>query len=286
MGLAPRPGVPHSRASLAKASRVAASIVHAGEVSSTNDLARALFAPGAPKAPNAPAPDMDPAVHLVLADVQTRGRGRLGRTWASVPDSSLTASFVVGLSPGFLSSEGAGWVTTAAGLAAIGALRAVDPSLPLSLKWPNDVLCDGRKLGGILCELAGPPTDVAVVVVGVGMNLFVSADRLPTPIATSLQLHARCLPAFEELRDELCAGIADGLGSLLGLLLREGSEPLRERATRESHTLGRDVEVGLAGGEVLRGRAVALTPAAALELELPDGTRRVVTAGDVGALPA
>ncbi len=127
------------------------------EVESTNDIALKLCASGAPEGTS------------VLADFQTAGRGRRGRTWFSPPGSGLYLSVIV--RPGD-SVRTLSLLTLAAGVAAADAV-ATTSGLPVELKWPNDLVCGRpwRKLGGLLCESVGPGASVDAVVVGIGANL-------------------------------------------------------------------------------------------------------------------
>lgn len=251
---------------------------------STNDEARALF--GVPSA----GPLL---LGAVVADVQTRGRGRLGRAWVSGQATSLMASFAVAVPQELLRGPRAGWLTLAAGLATADALRACVPAgseaaRTLAVKWPNDVYCVGRKISGVLSEVAGTADGLVAVVVGIGANLLVPADRLPTPTSTSLQLHADGLPAFDLLRDQVCAGICEGLRRWVGALA-EGDESqlrlLRQRLSACDWTCGRHVVCHLAAGRTVEGTAGRVLDDGSLPVTTADGHVVVVTSGDVGVCP-
>ena len=187
-----------------------------GRVDFGTDARAAVSVSGEHSTPPIPVPATVP-VAVVVADRQTAGRGRLDHTWTSRPGESFTVSFVVRI-PRVVAADPQvnGWLTMIAGHAALDALRALIPDAPdgsaggsaadrLRLKWPNDLFCDGRKLGGILTELVVPPAspaapladdkpdppmpeDDVAIVIGIGINLSTPADRLPTPQATSLHL--------------------------------------------------------------------------------------------------
>ena len=187
-----------------------------GRVDFGTDARAAVSVSGEHSTPPIPVPATVP-VAVVAADRQTSGRGRLDHTWTSRPGESFTVSFVVRI-PRVVAADPQvnGWLTMIAGHAALDALRALIPDAPdgsaggsaadrLRLKWPNDLFCDGRKLGGILTELVVPPAspaapladdkpdppmpeDDVAIVIGIGINLSTPADRLPTPQATSLHL--------------------------------------------------------------------------------------------------
>lgn len=222
---------------------------------------------------------------------------------------SLTASFVLALPASLMRGSDSGLLTLAAGLAVLDALRdvvvgagglgvagdlgvagnaggaahAVDgagtavaarPAQLLGLKWPNDVYLAGRKLAGILSEVAFSDADDVGVVVGVGANLLVAADRLPTPLSTSLQLHFDGLPPFAELRDRLCAGIARGLRRQMGALAFGGEtarDELVSRVNVENVLRGHPVTVELAAGRRVEGVAGDVRADGSLEVLPADG---------------
>ncbi|MEU2032143.1 biotin--[acetyl-CoA-carboxylase] ligase [Nocardia amamiensis] len=127
-------------------------------------------------------PGIDHAV--LLAEAQEHGRGRHARTWVSPPRAQISMSVLVrlrGIDPATL-----GWLSLLTGVAVVDALR-VTAGVPAELKWPNDVLIDGRKVAGILAEVAAG-AGAPVVVVGVGLNVSLTEAELPVPHATSLVL--------------------------------------------------------------------------------------------------
>ncbi len=113
-----------------------------------------------------------PAGSVVVADRQTAGRGSRGRSWLASPESSLTFSLLWRFDCGL---EGLSGLSLAVGVAVVYALEACGAS-GITLKWPNDILHDDAKLGGILVELQGE-TDSSLAVIGIGLNL-----RLPENI--------------------------------------------------------------------------------------------------------
>lgn len=125
---------------------------------------------------------------LVCADHQTEGRGRLDRLWFSPPGLNIYASLIKAL-PEAASLQNAGWIPLLAGLAILQALEK-STKLSLDLKWPNDILSHGRKLGGILCETATDFSGKRWVVIGFGINVNQTKISLPLELqetATSLQ---------------------------------------------------------------------------------------------------
>ena len=143
------------------------------EVGSTNDVALTLAAAGAVEGTT------------VLADHQRAGRGRLGRTWFSPPGAGLYLTAIV--RPGI-----ATWLpltTLGAGVAVARALTTVS-ALPIGLKWPNDLVIGQpwRKIGGVLCESSGSGAEIDALVVGIGVNLELSATPPElTAVASSIE---------------------------------------------------------------------------------------------------
>ena len=143
-------------------------------VGSTNDLARRLAEEGAP------------AGTTVLADEQVAGRGRAGRSWSSPPGLGLWVSMVA--RPGVLAEPGL--LPLVVGLEVARALDAFAAPDMVCIKWPNDLLLGGRKLGGILCEAAWSGGAPSFVVVGVGINVRHERGDFPQELrdaATSLR---------------------------------------------------------------------------------------------------
>lgn len=311
------------------ATRCPHALIHLARVGSTNDYAKEHYRLGAGRevqaddlagpllaaARSAAAGGLPLPVDVVVADEQTAGRGRLDRTWQSRSGETLVASLVAAVPARMLVELGGGWLTSACGLTCLDGLRAVlrqsgldgtveppdielpGPSLALRLKWPNDLFCGGKKLGGILCELvpgalAPNGEGFVCVVLGIGINLLTPAERLPLVTATSLAVElgpaAGALPAFACLREDLLTSIARGLGQLLGELVAhpaKTTEALLLRLREESCTLGKRVEVNCGGDRRVTGVALDILPDTALLVRTDAGEELPITAGDVGVLP-
>jgi BirA family biotin operon repressor/biotin-[acetyl-CoA-carboxylase] ligase len=211
---------------------------HLRETTSTNEHARALATAGAPHGT------------LVTAGHQTAGRGRQGRTWTAPPGQALLLSLVVrGLDPLLPLRTGLA-VADLAGAAA-------------RVKWPNDVLVEGRKVAGVLVE--SRPQE-GWTVVGVGVNAAVDLAAMPEELrATAGSLGRRDLEG--------------ALNELLGHLERRFAEPVQDAlaALRERDALlGR--AIAWPGGE---GVGAGIDEGGALRVRLPDGRETTVTAGEV-----
>lgn len=289
-----------ARTRMPRTSRTADMTIWRAEVDSTNTVARNLLA-----GRNLPTHGAGVSIAVVAADRQTAGRGRLGRQWVARPGESSTVTYATVL-PQSAATDPAvnGWLQMIAGLATMDALDAVcaqagarplhGDDCRMMLKWPNDVFCHDHKLAGILAELVPLPDDGGAgegpmigVLFGIGVNLNIPADRLPTALATSLQLHRGPLPAADALLDAIAAHTVEALRSRLTPFIadpRAGAAKLHDETAAVCWTLGRRVEARLTDGTVVRGRAVALNADASLTIIGDDGTPHMVHTGDVGVL--
>ncbi len=205
---------------------------------------------------------------VAVADAQTAGRGRLGRTWIAPPGASLLTSALL---DGSVPVEERHLVVVAAALAAIDAVESQCGFRP-RLKWPNDLVVGDRKLAGLLAEA---PTKRAVIV---GMGLNVDWDAFPPELAataTACNREGRSAP-----RETLLAAWLRGLDGRLQALADDGARSLRSDNIAASATLGREVRVERAN-DVLVGEAIALTELGHLVVRAADGAEHTVSAGDV-----
>lgn len=210
---------------------------------------------------------------VIAAESQVAGRGRLGRTWQSLPGAALT--FSVLLRPAPVPIRARGWVPLLAGVAVARALGQVT-GLDARLKWPNDVLADG-KLAGILAEQVSD-----AIVVGVGINVRGRSENLPVATATSLELHSMGDIDRAELLAAILAEIqrwylpwrATGTGDA-------DACGLRAEYLRLSATVGGDVRVILPGGRELSGTATGVDASGCLVVRSRAGEPVSVTAGEV-----
>ncbi|MBM3267446.1 MAG: biotin--[acetyl-CoA-carboxylase] ligase [Candidatus Sericytochromatia bacterium] len=197
---------------------------------------------------------------VVLADRQTGGRGQHGRAWVS-PAGGLYASILLGpevVSPVFTLLAG---VAVAEGCEAAGATG-------VGLKWVNDLVYAGRKLGGILAEVVHRRR----AILGIGLNLA------PVAVPEAAWLEEATGGPVDRLA--LLEGIVARLAAGLQRRERGGQQAVLEAWAARSVTLGRDVRVE-SGGEILIGRATGLDEDGRLVLELPGGLLRPVASGTV-----
>lgn len=214
----------------------------------------------------------EPAGLVLATDHQTAGRGRLGRTWTAPAGSSIAMSVL--LQP---TRDPAGWtwLPLLAGLAVADSLRAV-ADVPAVLKWPNDVLVDGAKICGILAERVDT-TGGPLCVLGMGINVHLTAAELPVPTATSL---AVLRPDQRPVRAEIMATVLAAL-ALLYHRWEDGrdAELSREYEAR-CDTLGRAVRVQHADGSTTEGEAVGIDADGRLQVRTKAG-QQTFAAGDV-----
>ena len=200
---------------------------------------------------------------VVVADSQTRGRGRLGRRWVSPPGKNVYVSLL--LRPDIL-PDGAPNLSLVAGVALADALEGL--GVPGALKWPNDLYLGDRKAAGILAEMSADPDRVRHVVIGVGINVNMDAGDFPPEIsgrATSLRIHTgRTFP-----RAEVLARFLDAFDDRYGEFLAGGFAALRERWDRRDFLRGRRVRLRRGRGEGW-GVAGGVDPDGALRFR-PDG---------------
>ena len=213
----------------------------------------------------------------ISARTQTAGRGRRGREWVS-PAGNLMTTLL--LSPETTAPVAAGLSFVAALAVHDAVTRWVPPQLA-RLKWPNDVLVDGRKISGILLESASTAdtSDLPWLAVGIGINLA-SAPSVANYPATFVNEHGNAPDALEAL-----SVLAMAWNERFRLWQREGFEPIRRAWLEVATGLGHKIEVRLAQESVI-GTFDTIVSDGALQLTLPSGESRVVTAGEVFFTPA
>jgi BirA family biotin operon repressor/biotin-[acetyl-CoA-carboxylase] ligase len=234
-------------------------------VGSTNDFLKERAREGAPE------------WSAVVAECQTRGRGRGGRAWLS-PAGNLFLSVL--LRPR-LPPESAGVLPLVVGVAAAEA--AGEWGVDVRLKWPNDLLARDRKLGGILVEASAGTEGLETVVVGIGVNLALDPAVAPPALhatLTSVKAESGRDPGVAAA----AAAVLDRLAVWYDALARDGPpSALAAWRARSVPWWGRAVEAR-SGDVVLRGVARGLDGRGALILDLDDGSRRAVLSGEVREL--
>ncbi len=232
-------------------------------VPSTNDLAKELARKDAPEGT------------VILADRQTGGRGRLGRSFHSPSGMGIYMSVI--LRPKCQPSE-LMHLTCATAQAMCDAVERAASIRP-GIKWINDLVWQKKKLGGILTELILTPAgDLDSAVVGIGINCSQAAEDFPPelrPIATSLLLAS----GRKTDRTTLCAAMIDALYSMSETLLT-GREVMLERYRRDCVTIGQDV-ILLRGNSSVEAYAAGVDDTGGLILRFPSGETETVQSGEV-----
>ena len=216
---------------------------------------------------------------VIVAEQQSAGRGRAGRSWEAPLRSGL--AFSVLLRPPPDSRADWGWLPLLAGLAVLAPIRELT-GINATLKWPNDVMVGDRKLAGLLAEVVGD-----AVVVGIGLNVSLRADELPVPTATSLAI-ARPEGADDTEpidREPVLRAVLRDLGTRYERFARADTDSASLRADYRAHcsTVGRDVAVSLPGGRIVRGRATDVDESGRIVVRLDTGDSEYIAlaAGDV-----
>ncbi len=233
-------------------------------VSSTQDYAKRLAAEGAPEGT------------VVVARIQERGRGRLGRRWLS-PEGGLWFSLI--LRPSCAPARVSGLTL----LAAVSVTEAINAktSVNAGIKWPNDILIGGKKLGGILTEMTAAMNVVDYVVLGVGLNVNVETAEFPHDLlmpATSLKEET----GRESDLDEILDAIMDNLTRDYGLFVGHFNDVM-SRWKALSIVLGREVIVSQPGKRIT-GTAFDIDGDGALLVSDDQGATHIVHAGDLSIL--
>jgi len=237
-------------------------IHHFFKVDSTNRVALDLGHAGEPEGA------------MVLAEEQTAGRGRAGHRWHSERATGIYATLL--LRPN-LAPVQAPLLTMMAGLSAHAAIRA-QTGLHLDLKWPNDLLFQGKKVGGILTEMHAEPAQIRFVIVGIGLN--VNQEKFPaelSAIATSLRVES----GKPQSRLELLVRLLREFETDYNRFLTEGGASVTSRFCRiSSYAQGQRVRV-TNGNDSFTGVTTGLSPEGLLLVMRDGGQVTTVIAGDV-----
>jgi BirA family biotin operon repressor/biotin-[acetyl-CoA-carboxylase] ligase len=230
---------------------------------STNTIAMEMAAKGCPEGT------------VIITDSQTGGKGRLGRTWISPAGVNLYLSIVV--RPDIRPGDATG-LTLLSAVACASALRQ-SCGIPVSIKWPNDLLVGSRKIGGILTEIRADMDRISHAVIGIGINVNLPELDIPEEIrkiATSVLIVSG--KGFS--RTALAAAILKEFDSWYMLLLNSGKREITERWIELSSTIGRHVRVAV-GDRIFEGMADGIDEEGLLIVRMADGLLRKFSAGDV-----
>lgn len=243
------------------------SIAYRDSIDSTNSLAQHLALNGAPEGT------------LVIADEQTSGRGRRGRQWFSPPHSGVWMSLI--LRPQ-LPLAHAAQITLVAAVALCQALTRVT-GVRAGIKWPNDILFDGRKCCGILTEMHAEFDQIHHLVVGIGINVNVPQEEFPDDlqkIATSLQ----AIKGSRISRAQVVRTVMEEFEPLYRQYVTNGGfGTLRDAWKANNITLGNQIIAHTARGD-LEGKAVDIDEFGVLLLEKADGTQEKIYSADIAVI--
>lgn len=212
---------------------------------------------------------------VLLAEHQTAGRGRHGRHWVTPPRSQLALS--VGVAADAVPTSGWGWLTLATGVAVADAIVDV-LGLQVGLKWPNDVMVGDGKLAGILAEVAAPRQ---LIVVGLGLNVTMTAEEAPDPAAVSLGMLGAAMIDRNIWADKVLRHLASRIAAWRAA--GGADDALQADYRRHSCTLGVRVRADLPGGQRVEGIAEAIDDTGRLVIDTGAGAV-TVAAGDVTRL--
>lgn len=246
------------------ATRIGRQLVCLPETSSTNADAFRLAEGGAEEGT------------VVIADAQSGGKGRRGRVWESPAGVNLYCSVV--LRPAIMPHE-APQLTF---LSAVAVARAIEGTTALKpeIKWPNDVLIKGRKVAGLLNEMSAETDGINFVILGIGVNLNMTAAQFPRDVrtpATSLLLEQ----GRPVNRVQFAVAMLAELDRLYADFLRHGFGPVRDEWQQRCNANGREVVVSDGGVDTVRGMFHGIDGDGALLVRCPDGMVERILSGDV-----
>ena len=234
-------------------------------VGSTNNIAYELAERGRPEGT------------AVIANEQTKGKGRLGRTWVSPEEKGIYLSCI--LRPDIMPGE-VPKITLVAAVSVVKAIRKF-ASIEALIRWPNDILVSDRKVGGILTELKAEMDRVNFAVLGIGINVNTSKKSLPKE-GTSLKEESKASTDFS--RVELVKTLLQTLEDEYVKFKETGFSAIRKELQSFSCTLGREISINSAANGSFKGKAVDIDESGALIVELADGSRKTFISGDVTLL--
>lgn len=239
-------------------------IISYKKVDSTNDIAYHLAEKGVK------------AGTVIIAEEQSRGKGRHGRQWVSPSKGGIYLSCI--LRPKIPPNE-IPRITLFAAVAVAKAIRDIT-SLDVSIKWPNDLVLDGKKVCGILTEMKAEQDSVDFIILGIGINVNTPLKQLPKG-STSLkdELHNNNIKRGIS-RVELTKQVLERLEEFYSILERNGFEPIIDAWKGLSNMLGSRIKVILPG-RTFEGLAHDINPDGALVVRLDSGILEKVSSGDV-----
>jgi BirA family biotin operon repressor/biotin-[acetyl-CoA-carboxylase] ligase len=212
---------------------------------------------------------------VLVADQQTKGKGRLGRTWESPAGRNIYLSLIIRPE---LEPKDTTMLTILSAVAGALALQR-SCNIAASIKWPNDLVISDKKLGGILTEVRADPDRVAIAVIGMGINVNMNSRNLPESIkdiATSVRIET----GKNHSRNEIIIQLLREFEKWFNILKKEGKIPLLDAWRKNSSTLGREVNV-IMRDDTWAGLAEDIDDSGMLILKLRSGERKTISSGDI-----
>lgn len=212
---------------------------------------------------------------VIIAEQQTAGKGRLSRPWDSAYGKGIWMS-VISRPP--LTPQQAPQLTLVAAVSVTRAIESITGVRP-EIKWPNDILLNGRKVTGILTELQADPDRVKAIIIGIGINANQELTDFPEElhsIATSIQM----VTGTEVNRAQLIAKILQYLEMYTDIYVNEGFLPIKHVWESYSITIGKRIRAVMLN-ETLEGVARGISEDGMLELQLDDGKIRGIYSADI-----
>ena len=207
----------------------------------------------------------------IIAEKQTKGRGRLSREWTSPKNKGIYTSII--LRPNMAPYQAPG-ITLVAAVSVAEALRS-STGIEASIKWPNDILINNKKIAGILTEMEAESDSIKFIILGIGINLNAKFTELPKGSTSAFEeLHRKVL------RFEIAVALFQKLEENYNIFNKEGFSPIRDKWHDLSATLGRRVRATCINRKI-EGEAVGIDTDGALKIRLDNGFHEKVMAGDL-----
>jgi len=236
-------------------------------VDSTNALAMELAEKGIPHG------------SVIIADNQSKGKGRLGRIWFSPRNANVYMSVIIRPE---MEPKDATLLTI---MSAVSCARAIGNSagLEVKIKWPNDLMASGKKIGGILTEMKSDQDRIIFAVIGIGINVNSRLDTFPPDVRSIATSITEELGGKEFSRTLIAAEILKELEHWFKVLIKTGRPQLISEWKKLSSTLGKKVRV-VSGKDTFTGIAEDIDDEGRLTLKLSSGILKTISAGDVTML--
>ncbi|RHW39297.1 biotin--[acetyl-CoA-carboxylase] ligase [Lysinibacillus yapensis] len=213
---------------------------------------------------------------VVIAESQIRGKGRMSRPWESTKGKGIWMTVII--KPDVLPHQ-APQFTLVAAVAIVNAIKSQCKNFTPTIKWPNDILINGRKCTGILTEMIAEVDRVQALLIGIGINVNQQRKDFPEElhsIATSLSIEEE----GQLNRAELVAEILNNLEHYCDQYVSEGFSPIKKLWEEASGTIGKSIKATTLT-EVIEGKAIGITEGGVLEIQLGNGDIKQIYSADI-----